>query len=58
MISPDDARARIHEMIDQIPDEQIGMLWMTFQSMMSTTDDTEYDDLEDAEDYEDDLDTI
>lgn len=65
MLSPDDARARIHELIDQIPDEQIGMLWMTFQSMLGSTaniDDEDheddYDDSEEDEGYEDDLDAV
>jgi hypothetical protein len=33
MIDPNDARARLHAMIDEIPDEQIALIWMTFQSM-------------------------
>jgi hypothetical protein len=33
MMNPDDARQRLHDLIDAMPDEQVALVWMTFQSM-------------------------
>ncbi len=41
MINPDDARIHLHELIDSMPDEQVALVWMTFQSMINTDDDVE-----------------
>ncbi len=43
MIDPSDARARLHELIDLMPDEQVALVWMTFQSMFND----EYGDADD-----------
>jgi len=51
MISPADARVRLHAMIDDMPDDQIALVWMTFQSMFGA-------DLEDDEDDDDELDEL
>ena len=45
MIDPNTARQRLHELIDSMPNEQVAMVWMTFQSMF---------DAEFGEQYEDD----
>ncbi len=58
MLTPDESRARIHELIDQIPDEQIGMLWMTFQSMLGVSDEDEDDNYGEDMDEVDELDEI
>ena len=34
MIDPNIARAKLHAMIDALPDEQVALVWMTFQSML------------------------
>ena len=47
MIDPNLARARLHAMIDEIPDEQIALIWMTFQSMFEG--EMEDEDVEDAD---------
>jgi hypothetical protein len=41
MMSPEEARQRLHELIDMIPDEQISLVWMAFQGMIVTTDEEE-----------------
>ncbi len=33
MISPEDARQNLHKLIDAMPDEQVALVWMTFQTM-------------------------
>jgi hypothetical protein len=33
MVNPEDARQRLHELIDAMPDDQVALVWMTFQSM-------------------------
>ena len=43
MLPPDDVRKRLHELIDMIPDEQIGLVWMALQGMISPVDDDDYD---------------
>ena len=50
MIDPNTARARLHAMIDALPDEQVALVWMTFQSMLEG--DADDDELEE-EDYGD-----
>ena len=52
MISPDDARTRLHALIDEMPDEQVAMIWMTFQSMFAadlSDDDTDEDEIDDLD---------
>ena len=44
MINPDDARIHLHELIDSMPDEQVALVWMTFQSMINTDDDVDGED--------------
>ena len=44
MINPDDARIRLHELIDSMPDEQVALVWMTFQSMINTEQDADDED--------------
>ncbi|HVO43230.1 MAG TPA: hypothetical protein VMT34_11435 [Aggregatilineales bacterium] len=44
MISPDEARKRLHVMIDLIPDEQVSLVWMTFQGMMDADDEDDKSD--------------
>lgn len=45
MINPDDARVRLHELIDSMPDDQVALVWLTFQSMVSgEEDDADYED--------------
>ena len=48
MIDPGDARARLHELIDLMPDEQVALVWMTFQSMFND----EYGDSDDLDEDE------
>lgn len=48
MIDPADARARLHELIDMMPDEQVALVWMTFQSMFNE----EYGDADDLDEDE------
>ena len=48
MIDPVDARARLHELIDMMPDEQVALVWMTFQSMFNE----EYGDADDLDEDE------
>jgi hypothetical protein len=50
MISPDEARTRLHALIDSMPDEQVAMVWMTFQSMFHDEYGEEYDDEEEQTD--------
>ncbi len=50
MIDPNIARTRLHAMIDELPDEQVALVWMTFQSMLA--DDVDDDEIEE-EDYGD-----
>ncbi|MEP7289329.1 MAG: hypothetical protein ABI947_26555 [Chloroflexota bacterium] len=57
MIDPDDARTRLHELIDAMPDEQITLVWMTFQTMFEA--DSDEDDMDtDMSDTGDDLDRL
>ena len=48
MIDPGDARARLHQLIDLMPDEQVALVWMTFQSMFNE----EYGDDDDLDEDE------
>ena len=48
MIDPVDARARLHKLIDLMPDEQVALVWMTFRGMFND----EYGDNDDLDEDE------
>ena len=55
VLSPDEARRRLHSLIDMLPDEQISLVWMAFQGMFgSELDDMDTDD--DDDNYVEELD--
>ena len=58
MISPADARTRLHALIDDMPDDQVALVWMTFQSMFAGDLDDDADSDEPDDDELDDLDRI
>jgi hypothetical protein len=35
MIDPQEARDRLHELIDDMPDDQVTLVWTTFQNMFN-----------------------
>jgi hypothetical protein len=48
MINSDEARARLHQLIDDMPDDQVALVWMTFQSMFAA----DFDDDDGEEDQD------